>query len=116
MREDQIAYDASKSSAHGCLSVEERKATTKLEACVEEREIGDGDRIKAGYASQYMLLCYFESRTFKTADEDPQGIQLPPMTHPRMKSGTHAPEQQQIALANLPRELTTGSTREPRAR
>jgi hypothetical protein len=51
-REDEVAYDAAESAAYRCLAVEERQSPTELEARVEEREVSDGDRVKASYATR----------------------------------------------------------------
>lgn len=47
--EDQIAYDAAERASHRSLSIEERQSSSELEACVEEGEVGYGDRIESGW-------------------------------------------------------------------
>jgi hypothetical protein len=46
-RKDKIAYDAAEGAPDCSLAVEERQAPSKLEARVEEGEVGDGNRIES---------------------------------------------------------------------
>jgi hypothetical protein len=47
--EDEVADDPTKSAADGCLAIEEGKTAAKLEASIEEGEVGYGDRVESRY-------------------------------------------------------------------
>jgi len=105
--EDAIADQAAEGAANRSLAVEERQALAKLEACVEEREVGDRDGVEAGCSvvstassaqgggrgTADATRPWPFRRTLETADEDAQRVQLPFVADPSMQRGAEAPQQ-----------------------